>query len=379
MNNISTLSSSFDYINLTFYYSFHTISNVPVLIGNSDMSYSFVPDLNSSFSFVNEKDLCKRNDDSCNALDGRVINDSLWFVYENQVILGRILSSEFKFKQNRNKPFQLYYYLSKSYSQSLCSTFGLAANFFDTNYSIIHQLKQKGFINSLSFAFEFKTSSCSSFYLGSLPRKNTANKNHGYIDVIDLSIQWAFHLSAVILKNNTRQIVYQNKTISYFISLSEYIYVPSSFLDIIINDYLKELVELRICQVQSSVPMRYILCLKGSNLKIGEVTFVIEYFSYVFSIEKLWICGEDLCILSLRENTIDDKWIFGYQFYKEFTTVFDYETKQIHFYVSNSNDKVKIDRNTNGNNLYLSIMIGMNIIYLIIGVLLLLRVKNKLN
>lgn len=101
---------------------------------------------------------------------------------------------------------------------------GLAYEFTNEKYSLIHQLKDKGIIDHLSFSIV----DTSQIYLGGISPEDTIDRYQSSCDVIEnisneTEAHWACSLRKVIIRNNTQTLTYLNgKDYTVLFTLEQY-------------------------------------------------------------------------------------------------------------------------------------------------------------
>lgn len=86
------------------------------------------------------------------------------------------------------------------------------------------------------------------------------------------------------------------------------------------------------CFINGDRPKRLVICNYIPTSNKGSITFDIGDYSYSIPLRDIWICSEELCRFTIKENSFGDEFVFGAVFYQFFNMLFDYEDSKIHFY-----------------------------------------------
>lgn len=242
----------------------------------------------------------------------------------------------------------------------------LPYHFEDTSKSFVHLMQSQGLINQLSFAFTQRD-----LYFGGIDPKEIKNKYYSYCNVIGVNSRWDCSLSKVMIQNET--IVYSfvppmksNSSHAYFDNENNKIYAPKEFIDLLIAFYQK-FIDTNDCIVLNiHNEERQLYCRDSDALQTGNVTFFIEDYAYTINMKLLWTCFdfETHCDCDIVENSIDNSWNLGSDFYLMNIVQFDYDNKKVHFYSKNG---VKFIKNLSNINHYQIILICAAMIILLVG------------
>ena len=113
--------------------------------------------------------------------------------------------------------------------------------------------------------------------------------------------------------------------------------VPDSFISFLGDFVLKELIKEKKCET-NVYPLppkrRYITCnLEKNERNIFNIAFTFIDTTLVVNFENLMYCVANSCLVLFEsDEEKGDMFIFGYSLLIQFTTGFDYETKEVSFY-----------------------------------------------
>lgn len=231
--------------------------------------------------------------------------DNLWFVYDNN---NSVLRNNIEYIDN---------------------VFAFAKVIQNRNYSIVHRLKDMGLIINEEFSIEINSS------LSDKP------KGKIYFDEIPNHIQtsYLYHYTLKSFYNKTiywkcviTHILFNNKLISLdnearFSSTLFAIYFPKSIsLQKVLSDFhLKQYINIDETNKEMMCDCQYISLFPNITLVIDSIKYVIHNYNYIYY-------KDQKCIVSIRQNIIDNDWIIGYLFLYNKTTSFNYNSNIIKIY-----------------------------------------------
>lgn len=216
---------------------------------------------------------------------------------------------------------------------------GFALTFNDHSMSVIHQLKQHGYINELSFTFNNGYRYIRELYLGKPPLtlfNKPMNKSTCIVNTTYPYVNWNCKIDYIYFTNHLYN-KYNEHTLTYFNTVLYETKAPLSFVHFIKDVLLYEYVVNNRCKVEES-RNAYIQCECDVLYELGEVSFVMNGLVHKFKIDEIFdiyevdLIGEDVCELVIITNRNEDAWVFGIGFMNKYISVFNYERKEISFY-----------------------------------------------
>ena len=216
---------------------------------------------------------------------------------------------------------------------------GFALTFNDHSMSVIHQLKQHGYINELSFTFNNGYRYIRELYLGKPPSSlfnKPMNKSTCYVNTTYPYVNWNCKLDYIYFTNHSHN-KYNEHTLTYFNTVLYETKVPLSFIHFIKDVLLYEHFHNNHCKIEET-RNAYIQCECGVLYDLGEVSFVMNGFVHAFKMNEIFdiyemdLIGEDVCELVIITNRNEDAWVFGIGFMNKYISVFNYERNEISFY-----------------------------------------------
>ena len=191
--------------------------------------------------------------------------------------------------------------------------------------SVIHQLKQHGYINELSFTFNNGYRYIRELYLGKPPSSlfnKSMNKSTCYINTTYPYVNWNCKLDYIYFTNHSHN-KYNEHTLTYFNTVLYETKVPLSFIHFIKDVLLYEHFHSNHCKIEET-RNAYIQCECGVLYDLGEVSFVMNGFVHAFKIDEIFdiyemdLIGEDVCELVIITNRNEDAWVFGIGFMNKY-------------------------------------------------------------
>lgn len=250
------------------------------------------------------------------------------------------------------------------------SALGFAFRFQDEKYSLIHQLKKQGQINSLSFSFVRDLSKRDGyFFVGGVPPEiektpSTSCKVHGMNNYWD----------CVMNKVKIGEHEYINYDYSYFDTSLKMIYAPPRFMEFFNTIFLEDALKNDQCQIKKYTWTVKYGCSSEYLTKFPKITFYLDDKPYVLSGKSMFNCDWDICDLYIIENKRSNDWIFGTLFLENYHLLFDYENQQIHFY-ENTKTFTEI---VNSRKSFPFVFVNILIVSVGIGILVLAKKKFKM-
>ena len=252
------------------------------------------------------------------------------------------------------------------------SLFGFAFKFDDEEYSLIHQLYNKGVIDRRVFAIGGynRFHDYGNIYYGGIDEKELEGKKHkGICSVSDNKATWSCELNKVLVDN--RKYNFDNWTIpsSYFQTSDPIIYVPESFIEFIL-DTVERRHKGDCFSYTSPRNEKRVRCLNDIIDNLPNYTFIFGEYSFSLPMRFFFEPGYETSdsVLIFDPSSSSD-WIFGNHFLSKFTTIFDYDNKTISFY----SDKFAITKTKK--TLYIKIIITVMISLMTVMIAMLLIYK----
>lgn len=300
------------------------------------------------------------------------INEALAYMFKTNVIL------------NDNVTVPLEVHGSDSTSIKAFQTglsFGVAP--FNLNYSLTHQLYNKGIISSLMFTFYPNEtnhlavySPNGKIYFGNPPQYIINNKPSSSCS-LSSNQYWSCYLTRITFNNNTNTFFTVNSHIT-FNTYHSNTYAPKEFLEYLSSNLFDKAFQRKLCWKGRYEHENGIVCSYKLNPVqwFGErtIAFEIENVVYEKKVSNMFIPYKDAYVFEISEyndywNRMT-KWEFGGRFLKSYTTTFDYSAQRITFY-NNEHTNIQVDTNINMyviNNTNTSLLTNITLLITMIGV-----------
>lgn len=318
--------------------------------------------------------LVKNTNDDYKSTSAIIISNAITLHNQEYNFTGTEIRDEVRLFENKNDLIQLQFYIlykpSLFYSV-ITQSISLPSHYINEDKSIIHKLKQKGFIKYLAFSF-ISFDNKRQLIMGGIPKDITKTKYHSFINIIGRNFHWDSLLSHIIMKNNSHILKYETKQgINDYVDfnmIDEYIFVPKEFMALILKQFYFDLIPRAHCSQMVNRNFLQLTCVKSAFSTIRDIIFFIGEHSYTIDLNKLWYCASAYCYFSIVESPYGNEWRFGSRFLNLFDVLFDYENKMIYFY----SDIYKMKHSkSNFLNLATSYYCKLNICLLFIGLFLL--------
>lgn len=320
------------------YFSTNCIS---VKYGNeiySNRQYFPTLDLNSSISWIHTLQSIEDSTQRTNY----IINTNSTIDYKSDTLYGQEVNRPIYLLNDNDHPITFRFYEIESVVLGTKGILGLNYKFEDDSYSIIHQIKKLGYIDQLSFSFILDQQKRQLFF-GGIPDNFTSGRNLSSCDVLPGYSNWNCNLTRIVINDTSTEFIYNFTTRFYLISTGWYIQAPGYYIDYIIEKYLKNYFDNKFCFINGDKPKRFIVCDYVCAQNTGNITFIIGDYSYSIPIKEFWVCGEEFCRFTIRENPNGDEFVLGFVFYQFFNVLFDYEDSKIHFYSYKGIERINSD------------------------------------
>lgn len=308
-----------------------------------------------SQNYLNQMDL----EGFTNKGSGKMVIDDVEYSFD-------ILEGIYRITDSNNKdiatiPFSFLYLNREGFrSDSISFAYNIKEEF-----SIIHQLYNRKYINRRAFAFsEGIITNKIKLYYGELPQKSIYNKAKLTCKVNNKYSTWGCDIHSIYFSNPSIKYQKSNQYV-YFQTNIEYILAPEDFLTFLHNTIFISYFNSGLCFYDIDANEAKIVCNEYISDQFPKIyirfdtgTFVIE------NIMRKYYNGFYSCIF--EANYIDkgtkNKWIFGNYFLLFFSEVFDYDSSEITFYS---------DRHIITFNSYNQHLLILNIIILVIMIIIL--------
>lgn len=218
-------------------------------------------------------------------------------------------------------------------------SFGLT--YEDTKFSLVHTLYEKGLIESRQFGFgEQDSQNGKGLMFFGRPISDMINdKKKGTIKVNRNEEGWSTQLSSLeMYYDNGTFITYTSKSTRTIFDIDENtIYVPVSFMKYLKETIFKDLIADNYCTFNSRFNNQdeeyNIECLCTAMSYLPNFTFVFDSIGLNMNPTNLFEEAFGCCYFLLESNKLyKDTWVLQSPFINQFTTVFDYDKKEISFY-----------------------------------------------
>ena len=247
-----------------------------------------------------------------------------------------IVSERFQFQ---TKPFILETYLTFYYTSSKrlvsSDSIGMAYQFDNEDYSLIHTLYKEKKIKEKVFGFEYKEQNKGYLYLGGIPKEITKKKHKAYCKVSDESSYWNCKMKRITIGNNYYEFD-GDGDIFFFETGQNRISAPGRFINYMKRELFKPYFDKKECtRIDTLVGTKTVRieCKKYAIETFPSFNFEINGFLFTLTKDALFDCTDTICVLNINQNIVsEEKWVFGNCFLSNYITVFDYQNKQITFF-----------------------------------------------
>ena len=239
------------------------------------------------------------------------------------------------------------------YSKILSQTVGMGPKIENDKFSLVHQLKQQGFINKLIFSFAPKTKLVNPFYFGGLPNKlnpsytnmTTCKSNFTFFNT------WGCYLDYVFFDGYTKPYeIFTNDNYAFFQTITSEVLVTKKFIDYLVNVILRKEIQNKNCFSFKTGMMNdyntFIHCECNVFEHLPNINFVIDGRIHKFNMKDLFdyfLQTDGMCELMIYPNSNEDRWLFGTNFFAKYYTSFNYEEEKVSFYSAGTFESFVLD------------------------------------
>lgn len=207
--------------------------------------------------------------------------------------------------------------------------FGFSHRFENESYSIVHQLKEKGYINHLAYAFVPNLTGTGVTYFGGIPDEIRQTKKGGMCNVNTTKKKWSCELKRI----NFGDFKYDNKFRFHFQVGDEPIYAPFDFLDTLMKSFFKDYLASGNCSMADLIKD----VVKCNITTIKEMPpFELTFDDYKYSLDAIdlfEVTDDKMGYFNVLQNPFSNNtWQIGITFLKHFDTLFDHENERIEFF-----------------------------------------------
>ena len=298
-------------------------------VGNK--SRFFLIELEKNFTHISDS-----NYEQYNSSMLKVITKDTKVSVNHNPIEADIVSERFQFL---TEPFILETHLTFYYTSSKrlvsSDSLGMAYQFDNEDYSLIHRLYKEKKIKEKVFGFEYKAQNKGYLYFGGIPKEITEKKYKAYCPVSDESNDWNCKMKRITIGNNYYEFDGEGD-IFFFETGQNRISAPGRFINYMKRELFKPYFDKKECtRIDTSVGTITVRieCKKYAIETFPSFNFEINGFLFTLTKDDLFDCTDTICVLNINQNIVwEEKWVFGNCFLSKYITLFDYGNKQITFF-----------------------------------------------
>lgn len=223
------------------------------------------------------------------------------------------------------------------------------------NNNLLSKLYQNGQIRQKVFTINLKDEMTGQLTLGDIPQHIIADKSKYSNCKVhkEFNSNWNCLVSHVLFNddyNFYNAIPLKNTYVNFETGVSN-IYIPTSFIDLFLNNYIKTFPDYsnKKCIINKESKTKHILCLKSFlSIKAPNINFIINGYAYAIPFEDLF---EDVISDTYSQyrvfkidfiETHKNEWYFGTVFLKQHEIVFNDEKGEVGFYSGFKYDFTKL-------------------------------------
>lgn len=212
---------------------------------------------------------------------------------------------------------------------------GLSFKYKNEEFDIIRKMYSQGIISKPAYGFiPSEDGEDGLMFIGEAPSYVTQGRYQLKCKINEMHMEWSCSMTDVIINNLT----YHTKSDAFFNVNKKITYAPKKVLSALKNalDYIDR--ELN-CHIVSPFSETFIRCEKEIEKVNDKIGFVFNEQVLYLNISSLFLCKVGLFCdsqIASKENSGENTWIFGSHILEKFITVFDYEEKEVNFYLNES-------------------------------------------
>lgn len=210
----------------------------------------------------------------------------------------------------------------------------------DESFSPIFQLKKAKLIDKMAFGLSFADAFHAYMHFGGFPSYLTQSQYSAKCPINNKMPYWGCPMSKMYMSNQdgsiNRDFNFDVNEFVFFQTTHDNILAPISFMEKLKVNYFNQFLDSGECQYNNDANYFTFSC-KCHELFLEEnINFIFNGISFSLPIKSFFhnIYGkkrEEYCDFLIKGHN-RDQWEFGTVFLKRYTTLFDYENKEILFY-----------------------------------------------
>ena len=211
----------------------------------------------------------------------------------------------------------------------------------DESLSFLHDLYNKGIITKKIFGFDFNSEN---IYIGEIPLNITKYLHHEHCYIVDN--EWGCKLNSVYLSNeNGNEYTFSSKIKRAVFSFTvEYLSIPKEEFLRLTNFLFEKEIENNLCRIEEDHyrPKNiFLLCNNTDFLSTSNVPMFfhikLDSFTMTYYTRRMFkrTYGSNMFLIGCYEANPIDEIDIGYHLLEGFNIVFDYDNKDITFYIRN--------------------------------------------
>lgn len=249
--------------------------------------------------------------------------------------------------------------------------FSLAFHVDNQNFSLVHILYKNNLIPNFQYAFVPTSKDFGKLYFGGIPEKEINKmKYKGKCDL--QSERWGCQIRKICIKENN---CYNANNVIIFQFAYLQIHSPLNFIY-----YLRDQLNNKggnLCDLHKTAKFESVSC-SNTIFHNQNISFVIGNYLFQLKLTDIFFCWNDICLSTIKHFYKYNKtniWIFGYDFFKFYYSVFDYTDKSVTFY----SNKYILNITKENSKIYLINIFLINIAISIIDSILIIffKIRNK--
>lgn len=238
--------------------------------------------------------------------------------------------------------FKFYHILNEEFGNM--NSIGLGYKFRDLQLSFLHQLKNKNWIDELSFTFgPEKDDEYGDIYFGGIPDEIIKNKKSVSLKVKEREYYWGTNLQYIYIGQD-KENGFEVTNYSYFQSNNVYTRIPQSFFSFLNNKLFMNYIMKSECVINQKDNLKQFRCNCEIVKTFPHISFVID--GYIFELDRnnlFFFDSFQKCFFTMETDTNDvtNDFILGISFYKTNYISFNYEKDSIEIYSKKTFSKLE--------------------------------------